>query len=44
MTIKTWLEGLNKNVVGEMDLERDERNQLKIEVSFTRAKLFQSLI
>ena len=27
-----------------MDLEKDERNQLKIEVSFTRAKLFQSLI
>ena len=41
-TIKTWLDTLNK--LGPIDLEKDERNQLKIEVSFTRAKLFQSLI
>lgn len=27
-----------------MDLEKDERNELKIEVNFTRAKLFNSLI
>lgn len=26
------------------DLEKDERNQLKLDVSFSRAKLFQSLM
>ena len=30
--------------LGNIDLEKDERNQLKIDVSFTRAKLFQSVI
>jgi hypothetical protein len=43
LTIKTWLDSLNK-LGSSIDLEKDERNQLKIEVSFTRAKLFQSLM
>ena len=41
-TVKNWLDQLNR--LGSIDLEKDPRNQLKIEVSFTRAKLFQSLM
>jgi len=32
------------NKLGPIDYEKDERNVLRIDVSFTRAKLFQSLI
>ena len=43
ITIKQWLDAVNK-LGGSIDLEKDARNELRIDVSFTRAKLFQSLI
>jgi hypothetical protein len=43
LTIKTWLESLSK-LGPSLDLEKDPRNELRIDLSFTRAKLFQSLI
>ena len=33
-----------KNAGSIIDLEKDPRNELRIDVSFTRAKLFQSLM
>jgi len=39
LTVKQWLDSI-KDV---KDYEKDPRNLLKLDVSFTRAKLFQSL-
>jgi len=39
LTVKQWLD----SVADITDLENDPRNELKIDVSYTRAKLFQSL-
>jgi hypothetical protein len=33
-----------KKLGNDIDLEKDPRNELRIDVSYTRAKLFQSLI
>ena len=41
LNIKQWLDQLNS--VGVTDFEKDERNLLMVDVSFTRARLFQSL-
>jgi hypothetical protein len=35
---------MNKLGSSNVDLEKDPRNELRIDVSFTRAKLFQSLM
>ena len=41
LTIKAWLDSTGYKIT---DIDHDERNQLKVDVSYTRAKLFQSLV